>query len=175
MSRGSNYGSIRSLYNNSWVKPACNSEVMDKFSDIAIKSVVCTQDKETNRLTVGNIITYNNGSDPAVWGPGLWLAIHLGSLNYPVEASGVTIDRMKGFIFGLPAIMACKDCSDHALFYIENYLDKSKELERVCSGRDNLFKFFVDFHNYVNKRKNKPTMSYSEALRLYSSQINVKF
>jgi hypothetical protein len=162
MYKGSSYGTIRSLYTIS--KP---NTVQQKFCQKMNQHIV-----ETNNTTsCTNCIRQDIGvsvSDPKFWGPGLWRAIHSGSLNYPKKATQLTIDKMKGFIYGLPSIMACKSCSTHALAFIQEH---DKDLNQICESKDNLFKFFVDFHNYVNKRLGKPILSYSDVLSLYNSTL----
>ena len=63
-------------------------------------------------------------------------------------------------------MIPCDKCQDHATAHIEANWNR---LDDVVSGRDNLFKFFVDFHNRVNKRYNKPEMSYETAYKLYKA------
>jgi FAD-linked sulfhydryl oxidase len=105
-----------------------------------------------------------NFVSPEVWGPRFWFTLHNGAINYPSLANPLCIERMKNFILAIPIMIPCHTCKDHALAYIEIHKDY---LDMMCSGRDKLFKFFVDFHNYVNKRLNKPEMSYDDAYRLY--------
>jgi len=113
---------------------------------------------------------YTNMSDPKVWGPSLWFTIHNGARNYPVSASPFAINRMKGFIMGIPMMLPCEICKIHAA----NHINKNRnKLDEICSGRDILFKFFVDFHNMVNKRYNKPVMSYEDAYDLYNGKASV--
>ena len=103
-------------------------------------------------------------SDPKIWGPQLWFILHNGASKYPIAATPIYIQKMKDFIIGLPVILPCEKCKIHAIDYIEEYKDK---LDDICSGREKLFKFFVDFHNSVNKRYNKPEMVYESVLKLY--------
>ena len=113
-----------------------------------------------------------NGSlvDPKIWGPSFWFSLHNGSLRYPQKASKIVAEKMKNFIIGIPYILPCADCAEHARAHIEkNY----SNLDAICSGRDNLFCFFVDFHNYVNRRYNKAEMSCHDAKKLYSGGANV--
>lgn len=114
---------------------------------------------------------YTNTADPQVWGPSFWFSLHNGALRYPTKASPLVIARMKGFILGLPYILPCENCSVHAAAYIENIKDK---LDHICSRRDSLFKFFVDFHNMVNKRYNKSIVSYDDAYKMYSGGANIR-
>ena len=105
-----------------------------------------------------------NTSDPAVWGPSFWFTLHNGASKYPISASKIQIERMKGFILGIPLMLPCISCKVHASNYIEEV--KSK-LDYICGSRDNLFKWLVDFHNAVNRRQNKQLISYEDAYKIY--------
>lgn len=107
-----------------------------------------------------------NTGDPNIWGPKMWFTLHNGAIKYPIKASPIFAERMKGFILGLPVMIPCDKCQDHATAHIEANWSR---LDDVVSGRDKLFKFFVDFHNRVNKWINKPEMSYENAYKLYKS------
>jgi len=107
---------------------------------------------------------------PEIFGNSAWLFLHTGAMRYPINANKFTIERMKGFILGLPYILPCIKCSEHAIMYTNKYQDK---LNEICSGRENLFAFFVNFHNYVNERLNKPIMTIEEAKRIYSGSANI--
>ena len=98
------------------------------------------------------------------WGPQLWFTLHNSSKHYPMYASPLYAERMKQFIISLPVIIPCESCREHAMIYIDNYRE---QLDIICSGRESLFNFFVDFHNYVNQRKGKKLYSYEEAWKLY--------
>lgn len=166
MYKGSSYNTIRGLYMTAkpytvqqrycqkaaghlQEKECAHSDTHEYFEDSAIH----------DKMAVGS---------PAFWGPGLWKAIHAGSLNYPEQANRLTVEKMKGFIYGLPAIMACKACSTHALAFIQEH---DSDLDTICASRQNLFRFFVDFHNYVNKRQNKPVLSYDDVLKMYNASL----
>tara|TARA_Y100000389_G_C17422476_1_gene497537 strand:- start:37 stop:519 length:483 start_codon:yes stop_codon:yes gene_type:complete len=127
-------------------------------------------DDKYNLNLIYNTKTYSNSSNPEVWGPSFWFSLHNGSLHYPENPSDIVIKKMKGFILGIPYMLPCHDCAEHAKAYISYVYD---ELNIICSSRDNLFKFYVDFHNYVNKRKNKKIMSHEEAYKLYASGVKV--
>lgn len=109
-----------------------------------------------------------NTVNPQVWGPSLWLFLHITSVNYVYSKESSKM--MKNFIIALPYTLPCNDCSEHARKYIKDSLNI---LDNVCSSRNNLFKFFVDFHNYVNQRHNKPIFSYQEAWNMYSEGVNI--
>lgn len=113
---------------------------------------------------------YSNLSDPKVWGPAFWFTLHTGAAKYPKIASPIIADKMKSYIIGIPTMLPCVVCQTHAT----NHIEKNKcKLDEICSGREKLFKFFVEFHNIVNKRYNKPIISVEDAYKMYDSGINV--
>ena len=106
-----------------------------------------------------------NNNNPQVWGPKLWFSFHNGASKYPISPSPIARTNMKNFIFGIPVMLPCEKCREHANQFIEsNY----NNLDNIVSSRDNLFKFFVDFHNNANIKTGKPEMSYEEAKKLYN-------
>lgn len=114
--------------------------------------------------------TFDNTSDPSVWGQSFWFTLHNGAIKYPINASIHHRERMKGFILGIPFILPCNQCIPHAIAYLEA---SKHRLDDIVSGRDSLFKFFVDFHNKVNKRYGKPEFSYDDAYKLYNQGVNL--
>lgn len=111
-----------------------------------------------------------NMTDPSVWGPAFWFTLHNGASKYPTLASPITKNRMKGYIIGIPTMLPCVACTLHATNHIEKNKDR---LDDICSGREKLFTFFVDFHNIVNKRYNKPILSVEEAYNIYNKGVDV--
>ena len=109
-------------------------------------------------------------SNPNIWGPPLWFTLHNMASKYPINASHLYRTSMKDFINSLPYILPCETCKVHANICIEQYKTK---LDNICKGRHELFKFFVDFHNSVNKRSNKTEMSYEDAFKMYNGKVNV--
>ena len=115
-------------------------------------------------------IQYANSGDPQVWGPAFRFTIHNGAARYPIHASPLCAERMKGFILGMQVMIPCEKCADHATAYIEaNWL----LMDEIVSCRKNLFNFFNSFHNYVNRRYGKPEMSAEDAYELYTGRTNV--
>lgn len=127
--------------------------------------------KKPNKLNMKwKTVEYANPTDPRVWGPAFWFTLHNGSVNYPIKASPTWKDRMKGFILGIPVMIPCEKCRDDATSHIEANCHR---LNEIVSGREQLFNFFVSFHNYVNERYDKPKMSNEDAYDLYTSGVNV--
>ena len=111
-----------------------------------------------------------NPSNPSVWGPAMWFSLHNGASIYPINnPSGFWQNRMKSFIKGIPVMLPCEKCSDHASAYIESQIN----LDKVVSSRENLVNFFIDFHNFVNKRLGKPVMSYKDVHKMFRGTVDV--
>ena len=77
---------------------------------------------------------------------------------------------MKDFIIAIPIMLPCLKCKDDATSFIESNLEK---LDDIVSSKKNLFNFFVDFHNYVNKSYNKKIYTYEEAFILYNGDVKI--
>ena len=163
-----------------WFEQINNNKVEVEINDLDLQKkepnklenyVDINYKKEPNKLDMKwTTVEYANPSDPRVWGPAFWFTLHNGSVNYPIKASPIWAERMKGFILGIPVMIPCEKCRDHATSHIEaNYF----RLNEIVSGREQLFNFFVSFHNYVNERYNKPIMSFEDAYSLYTSSVNV--
>jgi len=106
-------------------------------------------------------------SDPKIWGPKFWFSLHNSAAHYPISASPLVRDRMKGRLLAIPYEIPCPTCQPHASAYIEKHRD---HLDEIVSGRHSLGKFYVDFHNEVNKRYGKPVWTYEQAYKTYSAQ-----
>jgi len=104
-------------------------------------------------------------SNPKVWGPPLWFSLHTSSVYYPENPSPIVKERIKGRILAIPYEIPCPTCKPHASAFIEKHRDN---LDKIVSSRMGLFRFYVDFHNAVNARHNKPIMSYDEAWKKYA-------
>lgn len=103
---------------------------------------------------------------PHVFGPPIWYTLHNAASHYPEEASPIYAEKMRNIILAIPLLLPCKTCKLHATAFIEDVKDY---LPDICASRKNLFNFFVDFHNFVNKRLDKPIVSYEEAKVLFPS------
>jgi len=115
-------------------------------------------------------ITSENTADPSVWGSAFWFSLHNGAKHYPATPTASEVIRMKGFIRGLSVILPCGVCKYHADLFVQQH---ETQIDDICSSKDSLFDFFVDFHNAVNERNGKPKMSYTDARKLYENTFEV--
>lgn len=105
-------------------------------------------------------------SSPEVWGPSAWLILHVFALNYPERANVFHATKCKNFIDGFIEMIPCQACHEHAKQYLRQ---NESKMDQIVSGRSNLFKFFVGFHNYVNVRYGKRQITEQEALEMYGN------
>ena len=99
-----------------------------------------------------------------VWGRPLWFSIHHGALYYPKKPDLATRQNMVNFIIGLPTIIPCMECKVHATTYINK---RKSFLSKAVLNQESLFIFFWMFHNDVNTRTGKPTLTLEETYRIY--------
>ena len=101
-----------------------------------------------------------------LWGNSTWYIFHTlaEKLKPDCESEIQTIlYHFKQVSFNLP----CMDCAKHATDMMQNAkLDKVKT-------RDDLKQFFLEFHNVVNKKLNKPIFSRDECDKLYAKANTV--
>ncbi len=108
--------------------------------------------------------TKKNIKDPNVWGPIYWFNLHNSSNYYPINPSQKLKDITKNRILSIPYELPCHKCKIHSLEYINS---RASELDTIVDSKDNLFKFYVDFHNKVNFSNGKRIISYEEAMNIW--------
>tara|TARA_B100001093_G_scaffold519061_1_gene606252 strand:+ start:1568 stop:2032 length:465 start_codon:yes stop_codon:yes gene_type:complete len=94
------------------------------------------------------------------WGNSVWIFFH-------VIADRINEDKfntIKADVINVTKLICshlpCPECSEHASKILKNI-----NLEKVINSKDDLIKFYFNFHNHINKKLNKP--QYNEA-KLYS-------
>ena len=103
-------------------------------------------------------------SNPSIWGPSFWYTLHNSALQFPIDPTPFASQTMLNFILALPWILPCSNCSEHAKQFLSAYPD----LREAVSSRDNIFKFFWDFHNHVNVNTGKKPITFSDAFTKYA-------
>ena len=103
------------------------------------------------------------------WGPSTWLLFHtLAEKIKEEEFSNVKnelLDIIKSICMNLP----CPSCAQHATEYI------SKLNYNSIKSKDDFKMYFLQFHNFVNKRTNKPQFTLEQLNDKYSkaNTINI--
>ena len=145
-----------------------NNIVYDKYienKDIYVNTNNIYEDYVKKRKIEFNHFTQKNIKDPNVWGPIYWFNLHNSSNFYPTNPSLKLMEITKNRIMSIPYELPCNKCKKHAIQYINSRLC---ELDIIVNSKENLFNFYVDFHNNVNIRTNKKILSYEEARKIWS-------
>ena len=120
---------------------------------------------------IATIDKFKDVSAPEYTGPGTWNVIHRTSFKAQVPSLQQEFIKMMNLICeGFP----CKVCSGHCTEYIRNnpMKDYTNMIIEIDGKNINLGLFIWGwkFHNCVNKRINKPIMSWDTAYKLYSGE-----
>lgn len=96
--------------------------------------------------------------NPNYWGPAAWHFLHCITLSYPERPTEE--DKKKFFVFFnlLQETLPCPACRKH-------YKQNLEKLPIRLDSKEDLFRWFVDFHNEVNRKKGKKTLNYNEAFQ----------
>lgn len=95
------------------------------------------------------------GINPKKFGPYFWGVLHLASIG------GIDPEAYKTLISIFPSILPCPACGAH----FADVLKESPPPE--TQDPMELFKWSVDVHNIVNKRIEKPLMTYVDAMKIW--------
>lgn len=104
-------------------------------------------------------------TDPNYWGPALWTTLHTMSFDYPENPTEEQKNNYSNFFHSLKYVLPCGVCRQHYAKSIE----QTNPIEPALKNRDTLSRWLVDFHNTVNKRLNKPIVSYESVKEKYDA------
>ena len=106
--------------------------------------------------------------DPTVWGPLFWFSLHNGAAKYPENPSSHMKEKVKGFIMGIPYMIPCEKCSEHARDYIES---RKNDIDDILADRDSFFKFTYEFHDNANQIIGNERISLEQAQKIYYDDL----
>ena len=106
-----------------------------------------------------------NNIQPDVWGPPGWKFIHFVALGYPDNPSEETKKHYQEFFESIQFILPCQRCATH---YQQNI--QRVPISKYLKDRETLMRWTIDLHNEVNKQRQKPILTYDEALKLYTER-----
>lgn len=101
-------------------------------------------------------------SGPDVWGPHAWKFLHFVTLGYPNKPTEKDKKKYKLFFMLLQDTLPCSICARH---FGEN-LKKKPLSDHDLASKENLIYWLIDFHNVVNKMKNKKVYNKEDAINL---------
>jgi len=90
------------------------------------------------------------------WGKYYWIVLHTQAMSYPIQPTQTEVDRMSRFLQDFMHLLPCTVCAHHA----EQYILKHPP---TLQSRAEFEVWLHVFHNHVNLRVNKPTLSLAAA------------
>ena len=102
---------------------------------------------------------------PEVWGPHGWKFMHYVALGYPDLPTDTDKSAYQNFYESLRDVLPCQGCATHYKETILQYPVKDH-----LQDRESLLRWSFEIHNTVNKRVEKPTLTYEDALQLYTKK-----
>ena len=97
-----------------------------------------------------------------IWGNSVWYLFH--TLAYKIKSlDSSDIKLLFGHISSISKNLPCPECSVDASLFLSRV-----NVNIVTYSRENLINFLFEFHNYVNKKINKPIFLL-EDLKKYST------
>ncbi len=97
------------------------------------------------------------------WGGPIWSSLHTLTLLYPNKPTEDDKTTFSLHCETLTKMIPCKICKEH-------FKVRTKDLKKFLNSKDDLFRYFVDVHNDVNRSLKKPEMSYEEAVAKHSTK-----
>jgi hypothetical protein len=102
--------------------------------------------------------------DPAIWGPHMWYVLHLITMTYPKEPSEYMKRAYHDFFYNLKDVLPCEICKAHYSKFIKEY-----PLTPHLDTRENVVKWLIQIHNFVNLELKKPVLDVAGVLSIYGS------
>lgn len=100
------------------------------------------------------------------WGPCAWKFLHSIAFSYTDTPSDDQVAHFTSFFEGLPAVIPCPSCGEHAREY---FIQHEGELKAaIKAGGSALQRFLFNFHNDVNARRGVPPMPFETVSAIYT-------
>lgn len=101
-----------------------------------------------------------------VWGPSMWMSLHIVSMNYPCYPTRQQKKQYKSFFDSLQNILPCGKCRDN----LKNNLKNTKYGMTVFQNRDTLTKWVYDLHCNINTMLGKKNVvSFEDVRNIYEN------
>jgi hypothetical protein len=106
----------------------------------------------------------NNGFSSNIFGPPLWLFLHIISFNYPIHPTDSDKHNYRNFILNLKNVLPCKTCRENLTKNFKQLPLTMKDME----NRDTFSNYIYNLHNVINKMLHKNVnISYDDVKKQY--------
>jgi hypothetical protein len=98
------------------------------------------------------------------FGPSTWRTLHAVAFTYPENPSEEDKNNYRNFVVSLSKVLPCPYCSKHMMEFIGD----GTSLKASLVSRDAFSLWMYDFHDHVNKSKNKESVPFAEVKKYYT-------
>jgi uncharacterized protein YutD len=102
--------------------------------------------------------------DPTIWGPNYWFFLHTVAFCYPLFPSTVTKKKYYNLVHNLPLFIPTEKIGNE----FSNLLDKYP-VTPYLDNRESFLKWTHFIHNKINKKLNKPIISFTKFIKEYKN------
>ena len=136
--------------------------IQPKNNNISMMNIVRKPSRPRPTEPIQTTAISNQKKDEMLWGAPTWYFFHTIAekikIEYFADSKVPLFNLIKSVCMNLP----CPSCTEHATQYIEKI-----NINSIKSKEDFIMLYF-NFHNEINKRKNKPIFTYEELREKYS-------
>jgi len=111
------------------------------------------------------VLLNKSNISPDKWGPIFWETFHLSTAGYPEYPTNEHINSYREFYISFMKILPCNRCSKDAQELINANISY---LNLGLQSRSKLLRWGYEFHDAVNRKLNKQSISFNQFNERYS-------
>jgi hypothetical protein len=102
--------------------------------------------------------------EPTIWGPHYWYFLHTIAFCYPLHPNTITKKKYYEFIHNLYLFIPNKNISNNFSQLLEKY-----PVTPYLDNRESFVRWIHFIHNKINKKLNKPIISFAKFINEYKN------
>jgi hypothetical protein len=102
--------------------------------------------------------------DPTIWGPHYWFFLHTVAFCYPLFPSTVTKKKYYNLVHNFPLFIPTEKIGNEFSKLLDKY-----PVTPYLDNRDSFLKWTHFIHNKINKKLNKPIISFTKFINEYKN------
>lgn len=108
--------------------------------------------------------------NPKIWGRDMWNSMYFIAFSYPDNPTQQDKINYRNYFEALSKVLPCETCRYHYSKLLNTYL----LTDLVLESRENLIKWLLNVNNDVNRRVNKPDITYDKIMKRYNNIFHKK-
>lgn len=145
----------------------------EKAHKLLLQNSIMYRSSDISSCSVDEKYNSSSGMQTNIWGPAMWMSLHIVSFNYPVNPTKHQQQTYASWLVHTGQILPCKYCREN---FEKNmtaagwqWTDHATNLDVVMKNR-NTFSFFVwKLHDNVNQMLQKQSPPFEEVRNMFES------